>query len=137
MAASHPVPASPASTVVTQPRNGLGVASLVLGVASLVAAISFLLFPLALLGGLVGAVLGIIALSRHRRGEATNRGQALAGVICSLLALALALTLSVRVGTWAAHNRRPLTRLGTCLARSGNDTEFRVCFGRFVNKLRP
>lgn len=137
MAATQPIPAPPASTRVTQPRNGLGVASLVLGVASLVAAISFLLFPLALLGGVVGAVLGIIALSRQRRGKATNRGQALAGVICSLLALALAITLSVRVGTWAAHNRRPLTRLESCLARAGNDTAVRVCFGRFVNELRP
>ncbi len=72
MAAAQPVPAPSAPTPTTQPTNGLGVASLVLGVASLVAAISFLLFPLALLGGVVGAVLGAVALGRHQRGEATN-----------------------------------------------------------------
>jgi hypothetical protein len=44
-------------------RNGLGVAALVIGVASLVAVISFVLFPLALLGRIVGLILGIIALT--------------------------------------------------------------------------
>src|SRR5207245_11559401 len=41
----------------TRPRNGLGVAALVIGVGSLVAVASLLLFPLALTGGLVGPVL--------------------------------------------------------------------------------
>ena len=51
-----------------RPRNGLGVAALVLGVASLVAAVSFVLFPLGLLGGLVALILGVIALSRGSTG---------------------------------------------------------------------
>jgi hypothetical protein len=136
MDAARPVPPPPADTAATQPRNGLGVASLVLGVASLVAAISFLLFPLALIGGIVGAILGAVALSRQRSGLATNRGQALAGLVCSLLALALAIVWSVRVGTWASNNRRPIVRLESCLARAGNDDAVRTCFGRFVTELR-
>ena len=109
-------------------------ASLVLGVASLVAAISFVLFPVALVGGLIGAILGIIALSR-RRGEGGN-GQAVAGLILSLLALALAITWTVRVGTWARHNRRPLTTLSKCLTKANRDPEVRACFVQFANQVR-
>jgi len=83
--------AQPASPIVSppsaRPRNGLGVAALVLGVASLVAAFSFVLFPLGLLGGLVAVILGVIALSRRITGGATNPGQAWAGTICGILAL--------------------------------------------------
>jgi hypothetical protein len=136
MEAARPVSPPPATPTSVQPRNGLGVASLVLGVASLVAAISFLLFPLALIGGIVGVILGAVALSRARGGGATNRGQALAGLVLSLLALALAVVWSVRVGTWAANNGRPIARLESCLARSGSDDAVRACFGRFVIELR-
>jgi Domain of unknown function (DUF4190) len=135
MDAARPVPAPPAG-VATQPRNGLGVASLVLGVASLVAAVSFLLFPLALIGGIVGAILGGFALARVRRGQATNRGLALAGLICSLLALALAIVWSVRVGTWAADNRRAIINLESCLAKSDDNSAVRTCFATFVTELR-
>src|SRR2546421_11777690 len=90
----------------TQPRsrNGLGVAALVIGVASLVAGISFVLFPLALLGGLVGLIIGIVALTGRKKRGATNPGQAAAGLVCSVLALVIAIDLSIHVGTWAARN---------------------------------
>jgi len=109
------------------------VASLVLGVASLVAVFSFLLFPLALIGGVIGVVLGALALARKRQG--TN-GQAAAGLICSLLALVLAITLTVRVGSWARHNRRPIARLSSCLAKANKDPAVRACFVRFANEVR-
>jgi hypothetical protein len=135
MAATQPVSAPYESRQDKRPGRGLAVASLVIGVASLVAAISFVLFPLALLGGLVGAVLGAIALSRSRNGSGGN-GQAVAGLILSLLALALAITWTVRVGTWARHNRRPLTTLSKCLTKANRDPEVRACFVQFANQVR-
>jgi hypothetical protein len=43
----YPIPGRPpAEPVAARPRNGMGVAALVLGVASLVAVSSFVLFPL-------------------------------------------------------------------------------------------
>ncbi len=133
MAATQPVPARPESTSDVKRGRGLGVASLVIGVASLVAVISFLLFPLALVGGVIGALLGALALARKRQG--TN-GQAVAGLICSLVALALAITLAVRVGTCARDNRRPITRLSSCLAKASKDPAVRACFVRFANEVR-
>ena len=67
MATQLPGSAPPyAAPSAARPGNGMGVAALVLGVASLVAAVSFVLFPLGLLGGLVAAILGGIAVTRGR-----------------------------------------------------------------------
>jgi hypothetical protein len=130
-------PEPPVPPSATRPRNGLGVAALVIGVASVVAAVSFLLFPLALIGGLVGLILGIIALTRGRTKGATNPGQATAGVICSVIALIIAVDLSVHVGTWAARNTGVFTRFDKCIAKAGNRTEVSNCIARFANEVRP
>lgn len=135
MAAAAPAPTRPEYSSESRPGRGLAVASLVIGVASLVAAISFVLFPLALIGGVAGTVLGGIALARQRSGEG-SKAQALAGLICSVIALILAVTLAARVGTWARHNRRPIQRLSTCLAKAKKDPAVRACFIRFANEAR-
>jgi hypothetical protein len=128
-------PPSPPTT--SRPRNGLGVATLVIGVASLVAAVSFILFPLALLSSLIGLVIGIIALTQGRKRGATNQGQAVAGAICCALALIIAINLSVHVGTWVARNTGVFTRFDKCIAQASNRTEVSTCIGRFANEVRP
>jgi membrane-bound ClpP family serine protease len=130
-------PAGVPAAAAARPRNGLGVAALVIGVASLVAAVSFVLFPIALLGGLVGAILGIIALTRGASKGATNTGQAVAGVVCSVLALIIAIVFSVRVGTWAARNTDVFTRFDKCIAQAGNRSDVSTCIARFANDVRP
>jgi hypothetical protein len=112
------------------------VTALVLGVASLVAALSFVLFPLGLLGGLVAAVLGVIALTRGRTKGATNAGQATAGVVCGILALAIAIVFSVRVGTFVARNTNVFTSFDNCIAQAGNRSEVSNCITRFANSIR-
>ena len=120
----------------TRPRNGLGVAALVLGVASLVAAVSFVLFPLGLLGGLIAVVLGIIALTRGRTKGATNTGQASAGLICGVLALAVAIVFSVRVGTFVARNTNVFTSFDNCIAKASNRSEVSTCIAHLANRIR-
>jgi membrane-bound ClpP family serine protease len=133
---AQPVPPQPPAASL-RPRNGLGVAALVIGVASLVAGISFVLFPLALVGGLVGLILGIIALARANDRGATNTGQAIAGVVCSALALVIAIVLSVRVGTWAASNSDVFARFDKCIAQAANRADVSTCIARFANDIRP
>jgi len=132
--------AQPASPIVSppsaRPRNGLGVAALVLGVASLVAAFSFVLFPLGLLGGLVAVILGVIALSRRITGGATNAGQAWAGTICGILALVIGIVFSVRVGTFVEHNTGSFTSFDNCIAKASNRSEVANCIARFANSIR-
>jgi Na+/H+ antiporter NhaD/arsenite permease-like protein len=137
MEATQPAqPAQPLPTAPARARNGLGVAALVIGVASLVAAISFLLFPLGLVGGLVGLVIAIIALTRGRHRGATNSGQAIAGLVCSVLALIVAIGLTVQLGTWAARNTGVFTRFDNCIAHAGNRGEVSACIARFADEVR-
>lgn len=129
---AQPLPVGPPRS-----RNGLGVAALVIGVASLVAGISFILFPLALVGGLVGLIMGIVALSRGKTRGATNPGQAIAGLVCSVLALAIAIDLSVHVGTWAARNTGAFARFDKCIAQAANRAAVSTCISSFANEVRP
>jgi hypothetical protein len=128
---AQPIPAGPRRV-----RNGLGVAALVIGVASLVAGLSFVLFPLALLGGLVGLIIAIVALAGGKARGATNSGQAIAGLICSILALIIAIDLSVHVGTWAARNTSVFTRFDKCVAQAHNRPAVANCISQFANEVR-
>ncbi|MFG2958741.1 DUF4190 domain-containing protein [Streptomyces sp. NPDC048291] len=81
------------------PNNGLGTASMVTGIIS---AIGFCLAPVALVMGVLAIVFGSIGRGRVKRGEATNGGQALAGIICGSAGLVLAgafITLIVVAGS--------------------------------------
>ncbi len=126
----------PAAPPLARPRNGLGVAALVVGVASLVAAVSFVLFPLGLLGGIVAAVLGLIALTRGRAKGATNSGQAVTGVICGIVALAIAVVFTVRVGTFVARNTSAFTTFDNCIAKASNRSEVATCIANLANRIR-
>jgi hypothetical protein len=109
-----------------RPGNGLGVA-----------AVSFILFPLGLLGGLVAAVLGCIAVTRGRAKGATNPGQATAGIVCGVLALAIAIVFAVRFGTFVARNTNVFTTFDNCIAKAGNRSAVSSCIARFANDIRP
>lgn len=76
------------------PRNGLGVAALVLGIIGALFGMIPLTFAIAGILGVTGLVLGLVGWARARRGEATNRRTAISGTVLSALATALA--------TWGA-----------------------------------
>jgi membrane-bound ClpP family serine protease len=120
----------------SEQTSGTPQAALVLGVASLVAALSFVLFPLALLGGIVAAVLGLIALARGRAKGATNPGQAVTGVVCVVLALAVAAVFTVRVGTFVARNTSAFTTFDSCIAKASNRSEVATCIANLANRIR-
>ncbi|WP_196218074.1 DUF4190 domain-containing protein [Streptomyces blattellae] len=68
------------------PANGMGTASLVLGI---IAAVFFCLWPLAIVLGILAVIFGALGRARARRGESTNPGQALGGIICGAVGIAL------------------------------------------------
>ena len=131
---AYAVEGGPAPYAGYYPRNGLAVAGLVLGVASFVAALSFTLFILALIGGVIGLILAIIAVVRGR--ERNERGKAWAGLIFSLLALLIAIPLTIRVGTWAAQNTGSFTRFDNCIARAGDRAKISTCIAQFANDVQ-
>jgi hypothetical protein len=78
------------------PQNGLSTASLVLGIISLVI---FCLWPVSIILGVLAVILGFVGRRRAGRGESTNPGQALAGIICGAVGLVLGVTLVVLLFT--------------------------------------
>lgn len=72
------------------PSNGMGTAGLVLGIIS---AVVFCLWPVAIVVGVLAVIFGAIGRGKARRGEATNPGQALAGIICGAVGVVLALVM--------------------------------------------
>ncbi|MER5947804.1 DUF4190 domain-containing protein [Streptomyces sp. NPDC001904] len=95
----HPAPQAPApyggaqgyaywpGAMPAQPSNGLGVAAMVLGIIS---DVLFLMWPVAIVCGVLGIIFGAIGRGKARRGQATNPGQALTGIICGSAGAALA-----------------------------------------------
>jgi len=76
------------------PSNGMGTTGLVLGIVS---AVGFCLWPVAIIVGILAVIFGGIGRGKARRGEATNGGQALAGIICGAAGIALGLAMFVLV----------------------------------------
>ncbi|MFE7928905.1 DUF4190 domain-containing protein [Streptomyces sp. NPDC057456] len=72
--------------------NGMGIAALVLGIVS---AVGFCMWPLAVVLGILGITFGAVGRGKARRGEASNPGQALAGIICGSVGIVLAIGLGV------------------------------------------
>ncbi|MET8410605.1 DUF4190 domain-containing protein [Streptomyces sp. NPDC005195] len=70
------------------PSNGMGTAGLVVGIIS---AVVFCLWPVAFVLGILGVIFGVVGRRRAGRGEATNPGQALAGIICGAVGIALSI----------------------------------------------
>ncbi len=83
----------------TPPKNGLGVAALIVGILSLV--LSCLVIP-GIVGGIIGLVLGVVGRKRVSRGEATNKGVATTGLVLSVVALLLGILFLVLISAGLA-----------------------------------
>ncbi|HEY6423613.1 MAG TPA: DUF4190 domain-containing protein [Pseudonocardiaceae bacterium] len=99
-----------------RPRNGFGIAALVLGLLAL-------LLSWTIIGGVVFGILalifGLLGRGRARRGEATNGGVSVAGVVLGVIGLLIAIGLIVAavfvVNSPAGRNYQE------CLLQSGRD----------------
>jgi hypothetical protein len=78
--------------LVPVPSNGMGTASLVLGIISVVV---FCLGPVAAVIGVLAVIFGIVGRRKARRGEATNGGMSLAGLICGVVGVVLGILMLI------------------------------------------
>jgi hypothetical protein len=98
------------------PRNGLGVAALILGILALLAAVSILG---GILLGLVAIILGVLGWRRAKRGEATNGGLAVVGLVTGSLAVLISAGL-LALGVSVLQS--PVGRdYQECIRNAGND----------------
>lgn len=90
------------------PKNGLGIAALVLGILAIATAL-FGGFPGIILG-ILAIIFGAVGMGRAKKGRATNRGMALAGLITGVIGLvigALILYFAIRVAVDCADQVGP------------------------------
>jgi hypothetical protein len=130
---SQPVPAS--APPQRQPRNGLGVAALVTGVLALVLAVLFIFAPLGALLGLIAVGLGIAGLVRANHGVATNRGQAVAGLVTGAVGLLIAIAFMVTIGTFLARHSLDFRDFGRCMDRANGTAARDSCVRQLTDKL--
>lgn len=124
-----PYPGYPPAPV--RPRNGLGVASLLLAIAGLVTALS-------VLGGvglgIAAVLLGSLGHARVKRGEADNGGIAIAGVVLGVLAIVAGIAcVFVYLGVWKTVGGDDY--IG-CMTKAGSDPVLQQqCTDRFREHL--
>jgi membrane-bound ClpP family serine protease len=108
-------------------RNGMGTAALILGILGLVLVVLILFAPLGAFLGLLAVIFGIVGLLRAGRGEADNRGQAIAGLATGAVALVVGLVLSIGIGTFFAANVNEFRRFGRCMENASGQAQRDAC----------
>ena len=109
---SYPAPGYPAAR---PRRNGMGTTALVLGVVALTLVVLLLFSPLGAFLGLLAVLFGILGLMRANRGEADNRGQAVAGLVTGAIALLFGIFFTISIGTWFATHVTDFNNFGRCM----------------------
>jgi len=92
-------------------RNGLGIAALILGILAILTGF----FLVGALFGIAAIILGFVGRGRAKRGEATNGGMALAGIITGIVGVLI--TAGVVALGAAFFN----SGTGQCLRDAGSD----------------
>jgi hypothetical protein len=118
--AGYPPPAA-------APRNGLGLAALVVAIVGLLSSFSV---AGGIILGLVAVVLGFAGRSRVKKGEANNGGIALAGIILGFVSIVVGLAfIAVWVGVF---NEVGGGNYIDCLQNAGQDqTKIQQCADEF------
>ena len=132
MATTQPETTAPPAS---RRRNGPGTAALVVGVVALVLAILIIFFPLAGLLGIVAAILGGIGLARANRGEADNKGHAVAGLVTGLLALLIAALIGIRIGTFINDHQGDFRTFWRCITSAPSEAEQNDCGKELARRL--
>lgn len=114
-------------------RNGMGIAALVLGILALLTSWTILG---GIVFGLLAIVLGFLGRGLAKRGEATNGGMALAGLVTGLIGLLISVGLLVAgARVLSSDTGKQLT---DCVSKAGNDqvkvAQCRQDFQQKVNK---
>ncbi|MGH9128394.1 MAG: DUF4190 domain-containing protein [Acidimicrobiales bacterium] len=113
-------------------RNGLGVAALVLGIISIPGILTVFV---GIILGILALIFGGIGIGRARRGEATNRGQALAGMITGAIGLVVSIViLAIGASFFATHTKQFHT-YSQCLNNATTAHARQVCANQFGRSL--
>ena len=116
-------------------RNGMGTAALVVGVVALVLAALLIFFPIAFILGILAVIFGAVGIRRADRGEANNKGHALAGLVCGAVAFVLAVSIGIRLGTFINDHSGDFRDFWTCITSAPTESEQRSCGETLARRL--
>lgn len=114
------------------PRNGLGIAALVIAIIGLV-------FCWTVAGGVilgvVAVIIGFVARGRVTRGEASNGGVAIAGIVLGFLAIIVSL---IFIPIWiGVFNEVGGSGYVDCLSKAGSDNQaIQKCADQFRDRIQ-
>jgi Domain of unknown function (DUF4190) len=112
----------------TGPKNGLGVAALVVAIIALLSVVGGVVL------GVVAIILGFLGLGRARRGEATNGGVAVAGIVLGLVSIIEAVVV-IALAVWG-FNEAGGTDYIDCVSKAGSDAEaIQQCADQFRDRV--
>jgi hypothetical protein len=113
-------------------RNGMGTTALVVGIIALITCwtvIGGVLF------GLPAIIFGFVGRGRAKRGEASNGGSAIAGVILGLVSLIVAVVIVAAGATFLIHHKKDLTNLNGCLKNATTQSQKHSCNQQFKSSV--
>jgi heme/copper-type cytochrome/quinol oxidase subunit 2 len=112
----------------TAPKNGLGIAALVVAIIALVTVFGGIVL------GVVAVILGFVGWGRAKRGEATNGGVAIAGIVLGFLAIIVSIA-AIGLAIWG-FSEVGGTDYVDCLSRAGNDEQaMQQCADEFRERV--
>jgi len=110
------------------PQNGLGIAALVTAIIALLTVVGGVVL------GVVAVILGFLGWGKAKRGEATNGGVAIAGIVLGFLSIIEAIAV-IGLFIWG-FGEVGGTDLVDCLSRAGNDQQaVQQCQDQFTQNL--
>lgn len=115
-----------------QARNGLGTAALVLGILSLPAILTIVL---GILFGLLAVIFGIIGQRRARRGEATNAGVAVAGLVTGAIGLVVSVVLIALGLSFFFSHKTQINNYAQCLQAAHTTQARNHCATQFNHQI--
>lgn len=113
------------------PKNGLGIAALIIAIVGLV-------FCWSVVGGVIlgvaAVIIGFVARGRVKRGEATNGGVAIAGIVLGCLAIVVSLVfIPIYIGLFKESG---FGNYVECMQSAGTDQAAqKKCEDSFVNNM--
>ncbi len=130
------IPVAPTGQVApSSNRNGMGTAALVVGVVAVVLAALLIFFPIAFVLGILAVIFGAVGIRRADRGEANNRGHAIAGLVCGAVAFVLAVSIAIRLGTFVNDHSGDFRDFWTCITSAPTESEQQVCGEQLARRL--
>jgi Domain of unknown function (DUF4190) len=114
------------------PRNGMGVAALILGIVAL---LGFWTIFLGIVLGLLAVIFGVVGRKRANRREASNGSAALAGAILGGIALAGSLLFLALVGAFFVNHKSDIEKFRDCANNAQTDQQRQSCTDQFGNDI--